>query len=81
MNKLLLWLVFSLSAVAFVSGVVSFVDGNPLGYALAPLSLALLFWAALRLRRVNLRGAAPPSHSCRRTTPRSPRSSTRSRPR
>ena len=59
MNKLLLWLVFWLCAAAFVLGVIRFAGGDLLGYALAPLSLALLFWAALRLRRINLRGAAP----------------------
>ena len=68
MNKLLLWLVFLLCAAAFVLGVVWLVDGDLPGYALAPISLAALLWAAFRLRRINLRGAAPavshapPSH-------------------
>lgn len=68
MNKLHLWLAFCLGAAAFVPGVFWLADGDPAGYALAPLGLAALLWAAFRLRRINLRGAAPavshgpPSH-------------------
>lgn len=56
MNKLLLWLVFLLGAAAFVPGLVWLMSGNLIGYVLAPLGLAPLLWAALRLRRINMRG-------------------------
>ena len=57
MNKLLLWLAFLITAVAFVVGLAWLMAGNALGYALTPVSLALLVWAALKLRRINLRGS------------------------
>lgn len=69
MNRLLLRLVFWLSAAAFVLGLAWLSGGNTLGYALAAPGLALLLWAALKLRRINLRGNVmnvsqnPPGHS------------------
>jgi uncharacterized protein YqcC (DUF446 family) len=56
MNKLFLWLIFWLCFAAFVCGLVWLVDDGPLGYVFTAASLALLLWAALRLRRINLRG-------------------------
>ena len=58
MNKLLLWLIFFISAAAFVLGLVWLADGDPLGYAVTAAVLGLLFWSASKLRRSNLRGNA-----------------------
>lgn len=54
MKKLLLWLCSLLCAPAFAVAAAWLVSGNWRGYFVAPLSAALLFWAALRLRRINL---------------------------
>jgi len=63
MNKLLLWLLFWLCAAAFALGVVWLLGDNPLGYVITALSFPLLFWTALRLRRINRgRGMAVVPH-------------------
>jgi hypothetical protein len=56
LTALLLWLLFLSSFTAFAFGFIWLADGNTVGYALAPAGLALFFWAALRLRRLNLSG-------------------------